>query len=286
MASRDLGPSALFDRLDGAASELTPQERRLAAHLVEHLERWGYLSSSELAAQLGVHRSTVVRFAQHVGFAGYPEMQAAVRDAYVQAVSGSHDLVLTGSDGEGSSTVQAVYQRELQNLQRSYAHLDVAALEATVERLATARRVVAMGRRFSYPIALHVSLVLRTMREGVDAAPGAGGTSVDQLFDLTADDFVLVVSLRRHSREVQRTLRYLADAAVPVTVLTDASPGDDVPDGIRVLRAHVGGAGVLDSYTALVSVSHALLTLVEAASPDAAARLAAAEHGWLHFNRD
>lgn len=286
MTTRDRAPSVLFDRLDGAANDLTPQERRLAAHLVEHLESWGYLSSSELALQLGVHRSTAVRFAQHIGFAGYRELQAAARDAYVQAVTGSHDLVLTGSDGNGPSTVQAVYQRELQNLQRSYAHLDMAALEATVESLASARRVVTMGRRFSYPIALHVSLVLRTMREGVDAAPGAGGTSIDQLFDLGSEDFVLVVSLRRHSREVQRTLRYLADAGVPVTVLTDASPGDNVPEGTRVLRAHVGGAGVLDSYTAVVSVSHALLTLVEAVSPAAEARLAAAERGWLHFNRD
>lgn len=279
-------PDDILAVLDLTADSLTPQERRLAAHLVEHLERWGYLSSSELAEQLGVHRSTVVRFAQHIGFAGYPELQESVRQAYVTALSAPRDLVLSDAGEEDAETVQAVYQRELHNLERSYRHLDIDALDATAKGIASARRVLLFGRRFSYPIALHISLVLRTMRERIDAAPAPGGSSVDQLFDLTAEDYVVVVSLRRHSPEVQRTLKYLADAHVPVTVLTDASPGNNVPASARVLRAHVGSTGVLDSYTALVSVSHALLTLVEAALPGAEARLAGAERSWQHFNRD
>jgi DNA-binding MurR/RpiR family transcriptional regulator len=284
------GPAAdLVERVDAHANALTPQERRLAAHLVEHLERWGYLSSSELAAELSVHRSTIVRFAQHLGFAGYPELQEEAREAYVRTVTATRDLVLTdvGDVGEaGTSAVQAVYQRELQNLRRSYTHLDLDALDATARGLAFARRVLLFGRRFSYPIALHMSLVLRTMRERVDASPAPGGSAVDQLFDLGPEDFAVVVSLRRHSPEVQRTLRHLAEAEVPRTVLPDASPGNDVPAGTNVLRAHVGSTGVLDSYTALVSVSHALLTLVEAALPAAAARLAAAERAWQKFNKD
>lgn len=281
-----LPPADLLDRLEGASADLTPQERRLAAHLVEQLERWGYLPSTELARELGVHRSTVVRFAQSIGFSGYPELQESARLAYLKAVSAPNDLVLNATDGEDNGTVQAVYQRELQNLQRSYTHLDVHALESTAHSIAAARRVLVFGRRFSYPIALHIALVLRTMRERVEVAPAGGGSSVDLLFDLVPDDLVLVVSMRRHSPEVQRTLRYLSDAGVPVTVLTDASPGSDVPKGVQVLRAHVGSTGVLDSYTALVSVSHALLTVTEGGLPTAGERLARAERAWQHFNKD
>lgn len=286
MANESAAPVGLLERLDAAAEHLTPQERRLAAHLVEQLERWGFLSSTELANDLSVHRSTVVRFAQNIGYKGYPELQEAARAAYLRSVSVKRELVLSDPSSPESDTVQAVYQRELQNLQRSYRHLDLAALEATAQSLATARRVVVFGRRFSHPIALHLALVLRTMREGVEVAPPSSGTSVDLLFDLEPEDFVLAVSLRRHSPEVQRTLRYLAAAGVPVAVLTDASPGNNVPEGTQVLRAHVGSTGVLDSYTALVSVSHALLTLTEVALPAASARLAQAERAWEHFNRD
>ena len=276
---------SLLDKLDRQVDQLTTQERRLAAHLTEHLERWGYLSSNELAEQLGVHRSTVVRFAQHTGYRGYPGLQEAARAAYLRSLSKPGDLVLTDRGDGDPETVQAVYQREQHNLQRSYTHLDLDALEATAHGLARARRVLLFGRRFSYPIALHMSLVLRTMRDRVEAAPAPGGSSVDQLFDLGPEDYVVVVSLRRHSMEVQRTLKHLDDRRVPVTILTDASPGNNVPSAAQVLRAHVGSTGVLDSYTALISVSHALLTLVEAALPDAEVRLASSERAWQYYNK-
>lgn len=278
-------PADLLERLEVAAADLTPQERRLSGHLVEHLERWGYLSSTELARDLDVHRSTIVRFAQNLGFKGYPELQDAARAAYLREVQAPNHLVLNAGGDEELGIVQAVFQREIENLQRSYTHLDVGVLEETAASIAAARRVLVFGRRFSHPIALHIALILRTMRQRVEAAPATGGSSVDLLFDLTPEDLVLVVSMRRHSPEVQRTLRYLADANVPVTVLTDASPGNDLPAGTRVLRAHIGSTSMLDSYTALVSVTHVLLTLAEAAIPGAANRLAQAESAWQHFNK-
>ncbi len=277
--------SALLERLEASANALTAQEQRLASHLVAHLDRWGYASSSQIAEELGLHRSTIVRFAQKVGFEGFPELQESARLAYLHSVNATVDLVLTEPGRSQDLTLQELYQRETQNLQRSYSSLDLPTLEATARHMASARRVLVFGRRFSYPLALHVSLVLRTMRESVDCAPSPGGISIDQLFDLTADDFVLVISLRRHSAEVQRTLNLLAEAGVPTTVLTDAGPNRDAPEGIPVLRAFVTSTGVLDSYTAVVSVSHALLTLVEGMLPGARERLAAAERAWSRFNR-
>ncbi len=274
----------VFARLEASDHALTAQEQRLAAHLVEHLDTWAYASSSQIAQVVGVHRSTIVRFAQKLGFEGYPELQEAARTAYVQSVGSPVDLVLTETGEEDDPTLQSVYEREMHNLQWSYSRLDVPTLEATARRLATARRVLLFGRRFSYPLALHMSLVLRTMREWVDCAPSPGGMSVDQLFDLTPEDFVLVVSLRRHSAEVQRTLAHLANAGVPTTVLTDASPRRNMPGDIPVLRAYMASASVLDSYTALVSLSHALLTLVEGMLPAAQERLSAAERAWSRFN--
>ncbi len=70
MSSEEQSPEDLQARLDRAADQLTPQELRLAAHLVEQLERWGYLSSTELAAELGVHRSTVVGVGPDKGLKG------------------------------------------------------------------------------------------------------------------------------------------------------------------------------------------------------------------------
>lgn len=272
-----------LERLSGVFS---PSEIRLATDLVEHPDQWGYLPSTQLADRLQVHRSTIVRFAQRAGFAGFHELQAAARAAYLSSVSSSPALVLTDAPAGEGALISDIFQRELANLQETYRNLSVPALESTASGLASARRVMVYGRRFSHPIALYLSLALRSMRPGVELAPEPGGTSIDVLFDLGADDYALVVSMRRYSPDVQRTLRFLAGRGVPHSLLTDTSPTHDFPDAARVLRAHIGGAGVLDSYTALTSVGHALLSLVAAALPGAEGRLAEAERAWRGFHRD
>jgi len=280
------GLDELRSRLEGLSGAFSPSEARLATDLIEHPDQWGYLPTTQLAERLGVHRSTIVRFAQRAGYRGFQALQTAARSAYLSSVSSAAPLVLSDVPEGDGALIGDVFQRELANLQQSYRNLSAPVLERTAEALAGARRIVVFGRRFSYPIALYLSLALRTMRAGVELAPEPGGTSIDLLFDLGKEDYALIVSMRRYSPEVQRTLRYLAERSVPHTLLTDTSPARDFPESALVLRAHIGGAGVLDSYTALTSVGHVLLSLVAAALPEAEDRLAEAERAWRAFSRD
>jgi DNA-binding MurR/RpiR family transcriptional regulator len=271
---------SLTEELRRKADTLSPAEVRLATHLAEHPELWGFSPTTDLAERLGVHRSTVVRFAQRLGYPGYPELQDVVRTAYLRSVATPADLTITSPGHDHEGLVQAVYERELRNLRQTYARLDGAALEATAADVAGARGVLVFGRRFSYSIAAHVAMMLRTMRADVRLAPEPGGSSVDALFDLGAEDAAVVVSLRRHSPEVRRALRFLGERRVPTTLLTDASPVTELPDGVRLLQAHIGSPSMLDSFTSLISLSHTLLTLVSAQVPDAQRRLSSVERAW------
>lgn len=278
--------AALRDRLEQQSPRFSPSEARLAADLIEHADRWAFLSSTQLARHLGLHRSTVIRFAQRAGYAGYPELQASVRSAYLNSVSGAPELVLDNGQGEGAALVSGIFQRELENLRQTYRNLPSETLHLAADGIGCARRVLVFGRRFSYPIALYLSRALRVMRPSVELAPEPGGTAIDLLFDLGKEDHALVVSMRRYSPEVQRTLRYLASRQVPCTLLTDTSPTNSFPEDANVLQAYIGGAGLLDSYTALTSVAHVLLSLVAAKRPGAEARLAQAERAWRHLSED
>jgi DNA-binding MurR/RpiR family transcriptional regulator len=184
------------------AETFSSTEVRLAAHLVEHPDAWGLNPTTTLASTLGVHRSTIVRFAQRLGYPGFPELQHVVRTAYLRSVAAPSDLTITSSGPVHDGLVQAVYEREQQNLRQTYARLDTNSLEAAAIRLAEAREVLVFGRRFSYAIALHLAFTLRTMRTRVRLAPEPGGSSVDAVVDLGPDDVALVVPLRRHSAEV------------------------------------------------------------------------------------
>lgn len=266
--------------IEANASQLSTSEVKVASHLTDFPESWAFEPASQLAKTLTVHRSTVVRFAQRLGFSGFPDLQRAVRAEYLRGLSGDQEslLVVAAQQEVGEVDVlDRIFARESQNLDRTYRGLDRELMRRVAESLAQASRVAVLGRRFSFPIAQHLSLALRTMRGGVHLAPEPGGSILDTVFDLGADDLAVVISMRRTSAEVKRALRFLGDAGVPTVFLTDAGPVRDVPPEAIVLRAHTGGTSVLDSYTALTSVAHALLSMTSQKLPGAPARLEALE---------
>jgi DNA-binding MurR/RpiR family transcriptional regulator len=275
----------IHDWIAARAKGLTAGELRLSAHLGEHLDLWAYESAAQLADRLGVHRSSIVRLAQKLGLSGFPELQETARNALLKSFTPSPELYLKFSVNSHADVVEGIYQRELMNLRQTYESLDIIELDATAKAIACAERVVLFGRRFSYPIALYLSLALKTMRDNVRLAPDPGGSAVDALFDLEPQDFALIVSMRRHSPEVQRAIDFLSQLRVPQALLTDVSIKVNLKKGMHILYAYVGSSSLLDSYTALTSVSHTLLSLTSNYIEGSRKRLEAAESAWNKFNR-
>lgn len=56
--------------------------KALARYLIDHLSEAPVLTAQDLARHTGTTSSTVVRFAQHLGFSGFPEMMKAAWDEH------------------------------------------------------------------------------------------------------------------------------------------------------------------------------------------------------------
>jgi DNA-binding MurR/RpiR family transcriptional regulator len=71
----------------------SPAQKSLARYLIDHLAELPLVSAHEVAHAAHCSPATVVRFAQALGYAGYPEMQRTIRQAHrpglgVRAVGG------------------------------------------------------------------------------------------------------------------------------------------------------------------------------------------------------
>lgn len=56
--------------------------KAIARYLIDHLSEAPVLSAQDLARRTGTTSSTVVRFAQHLGFSGFPDMMKAAWDEH------------------------------------------------------------------------------------------------------------------------------------------------------------------------------------------------------------
>ena len=65
--------------------EFSRSQKDVGQYIVDHLDEAAFHTAEELARRANTSSSTVVRFAQALGFEGFPELQASARDEYRRA---------------------------------------------------------------------------------------------------------------------------------------------------------------------------------------------------------
>src|SRR5207237_7385171 len=68
--------------------EFSRSQKDVGQYIVDHLDEAAFHTAEELARRANTPTSTVVRFAQALGFEGFPELQASARDEYRRARGG------------------------------------------------------------------------------------------------------------------------------------------------------------------------------------------------------
>ncbi|XWJ88598.1 MurR/RpiR family transcriptional regulator [Phytobacter ursingii] len=122
-------------------------DKKLADFLLAQPDRARHLSSQQLALEANVSQSSVVKFAQKLGFKGFPALKLAISEALASSPDPLsitvHNQIL------GDDTLRVVGEKLInENLSAMRATLDVNSeekLQQSVEMLRTARRIVLTG---------------------------------------------------------------------------------------------------------------------------------------------
>ncbi|MET9400436.1 MurR/RpiR family transcriptional regulator [Kitasatospora sp. NPDC002965] len=136
---------ALIVRLRGRLPSLSPVERAVAERVLADPAAAAALSISQLAAAARVSDTSVTRFCRTLGLRGYPDLRLALAAAQVAAAD--EFAVRVGADGDVTAAddtrtvVAKVARLSARAAEDTAAQLDLDALDAVVDALASARRI-------------------------------------------------------------------------------------------------------------------------------------------------
>jgi len=239
---------------------LSPQEQRAADFMRDHIADLAVYNSTEVARLSGVSKATVSRLYRRLGF----ENAEAVRE-HVRGLRAAGTPLAT----DAPTSYADHLERELANLRAVLTGLDLAPAAALV---AGARRVIVVGFRNSYPMALHLRQQLAQARPDVALAPQPGQSVGEELAALAADDVVVLVGFRRRPRGFADVVAAVAASEARSILITDRPvAGPDI-----VIACPVDSVTAFDSYAAAASVISLLAAAVLAADlPAGRSRIAA-----------
>ncbi len=261
----------LLSLIEQRAGSFSASQTRLARQLAGNRESFAFSTASEIARLCEVSEATVVRFAQELGFSGYPALQKEVRRILRADLKGTDRLRLA-EHSAAPSPLDPVITKERENIAALAEGFDAAALTAAAKALRGARRVLVVGDRATASLAFHLWFALDKL--GLPVTQARGTEALDALGRMGAPDVVVVIGFPRYLRSLVALLGFAGTRGVKRIVVTD-SPFSALRGEIA-LHAPAESASFVAFHAAPLILLNALVQQVVAADR-AAARRALAE---------
>ncbi|NLO27478.1 MAG: MurR/RpiR family transcriptional regulator [Actinobacteria bacterium] len=284
----DARPRRVSDLLRDGFEGFSRSQKAIARYIIDHLEEVGYLSAEELGRKGNTSSSTVVRFAQSLGFNGYPELQKAARDEYRL---GATARPVVHEDQLGFSIEEDVLTRSLRtdglSLEETISKNSLERFNRAVHMLAEAGTVLVVGLHEASVVAQHASYVFELLGIPCLAVTDSTESNVARLARLGPGDVLMAVGFRRaHSVTISFAEKAAAQNA-DVIVVTDNSLSELADKGTVTLYADIDSTFFAHSLVGPISLVSALAAAVYSRDRDLydarvrAVRDKAAESGWL-----
>ncbi len=253
---------------------MSSKQQQLADYILANYKTAAFLNSTKLARLAEVSGSTVIRFAEELGYDGFPSMQAALH-RIVQMEISTVDAFLSSNaaPSEQSQEKGSFFHPCIQSFHKAEKSISMDAIESTAKLLANARNVYIMGFLGSSFLAEHMSYVLSRIRRNVFRIKALDNSILPLMpEDGWEQDAALVYAFPRFPAMTTAYTEYFHQRGVPIACITTAYRNNfsdlaDISIGIDIeYRTYV------DHLTPVLYVSEVLAKKVSKLAPDNSVR--------------
>ena len=276
----------LLARITAQMSGFSRGQRLIAQYILEHYDRAAYLTASRLGALVAVSESTVVRFANELGFAGYPEMQRALQELARTNLTAAQRMEVADNLLDPQNVLDKVLGSDADKIRHTLDAIDRSAFDAAVEKIVSARNIYILGVRSAAALAEFLTFNFRMMFDNVRAVEGKTGTEIfEQLLNVGPEDVLIAISFPRYSKRTVSAVEFAHDAGADVVALTDSVTSPLAKGADQLLIASSDMASFVDSLVAPLSIINAMIAAVSMRRHDEVAkRLHRLEKIWDEYD--
>lgn len=232
---------------------------QIAAYALDNPDEIAFGTAASIAISAGVQPSTLIRFAQHLGFDGFTSLQGVFRERLRERNSSYEERLNTlrvGESGAGGNhrILDGFLTASRKSLDVMSRTLDEDTLDRAIEMLASAETIYILARRRSYPVASYLAYALGKLQVRNQLVESAAGLDPEMIAFATPKDAVLVISFSPYAPATVEDARGLAERGVPLVAITDSafSPLASIAKlWFEVAEADFGGFRTLSSTMAL-----------------------------------
>ena len=275
----------LIGRIEAKYEKMSKGQKRLAEYVKENYDKAVFLTAAKMGQVVGVSESTVVRFATHLGYKGYPEFQKALEEMVRNKLNSIQRMEVTYGRISQSHILETVLQSDQEKIKDTLEHIDEHAFELAVDTIIKAKHIYIVGIRSCAPLAAFMAFYFNLMFENVTLLQTNNSSELfEQMVRISKDDVIIGISFPRYSMRTLKALEFASNRKAKVITLTDSvhSPMNLYSSCNLLARSDM--VSIVDSLVAPLSVINALVVALCMKSPEQVRKnLEQLENAWNNY---
>jgi DNA-binding MurR/RpiR family transcriptional regulator len=220
--------AALKARIIERAKALPKRLSQIAAFALEHPDDVAFGTVASIAEQAQVQPSSLIRFAQAMGYQGFSELQEIFRARLRDRVPNYEERIAQLREhAKSASKAHILFEGFSEAAQKSISDLsskiEPKTLDKAVARLAGAETIYLIGLRRSFPISSYMAYAFGKLGLRHVLVDGLGGLASNDIAFASRKDAVLAVSFTPYASETVTLVSQAVRANVPVIAITDSA---------------------------------------------------------------
>jgi DNA-binding MurR/RpiR family transcriptional regulator len=253
------------ERIRSKFERLTRAERQLANAILENYPVSGLGSITAIAETSNVSTPTVVRMAKKLGFAGFPQLQAALRSELEATLSSpitKHNL--WAENAPDTHILNRFADAVMENMRQTLRQIEPEAFNAVAQLLSDPNRAIhAVGGRITRSLADYFFTHMQVIRSGVNLVASNANTWPHYVLNMNEGDVLVVFDIRRYEHDILRLVEMAAQKGVMVVLFTDQWGSPAAKYAAHSFHSRIEAPSAWDSSVVTMFIVEAVISAVE-----------------------
>ena len=257
------------DRIRTIYEHLSPGYRRIADFLLTHYQDAAFMTAAGVARAAVVDTALVVRFAQRLGYPGYPELISDVQEDVKRDLRAVYEP--TDGDDSPGQILQRNLMQDRNTLEYMRLHLDVETVDTVVDAILHASRLFVVGEGSAGYLAEGFTLQLLILGLPAHAISGGLAGPAVKKSAIRPDDVFLGLDLTAMTPGISAMLKIARAAKAKTIAIVGSLAHPLAAVAEHVLVAPVQTTENMPSWTALAGMLNGLAQTIAARRGEPAA---------------
>ncbi len=239
----------------------TKSQKKVANYLTNNLNNIAFYTLDELATEIGVSTTTIIRFSRALGYNGYSEMQKDIQN-HIQTKVKLPDRLSIQKEHPSNSLLDDSFQNDIINIQRTLAAQKNDDLNAAINSILDAPNVYILGMRSSFTISYYMASRLGEIRENTHLIQSVGMVYPEEIVSAKKGDVCIAYLFPRYSKLSATILSWMKNEGVKIILITSQDYRVVRGYGDIILPCSISSLSYKNSFAAPLCLSNYLVAAI------------------------